>query len=59
MMDKIKAVQYGCGPVGCAVVRLASKRRNIEMVGAVDIDPNKVKLLIDILADISPKYNVK
>ena len=24
-----------------------------------DIDPNKVKLLIDILADISPKYNVK
>ena len=24
-----------------------------------DIDPDKVKLLIDILADISPKYNVK
>ena len=24
-----------------------------------DIDPDKVKMLIDILADISPKYNVK
>ena len=24
-----------------------------------DIKPEKVKMLIDILADISPKYNVK
>ena len=24
-----------------------------------DINPEKVKMLIDILADISPKYNVK
>ena len=24
-----------------------------------DINPDKVKMLIDILADISPKYNVK
>ena len=42
MTGKIKAVQFGCGPVGCAVARLANKRENIELVGAVDVDPSKV-----------------
>jgi len=41
MTEKIKAIQYGCGPVGCAVARLAHSRRNIELIGAVDIDPEK------------------
>ncbi|MFC1978855.1 dihydrodipicolinate reductase [Chloroflexota bacterium] len=42
MTEKIKAIQYGCGPVGCAVAKLANKRQNIELVGAVDVDPDKV-----------------
>jgi 4-hydroxy-tetrahydrodipicolinate reductase len=32
-----KAVQYGCGPIGCSVVRLASAKPNIEFVGAIDL----------------------
>ena len=39
---KIRAVQFGCGPIGCAVARLALQRADIELVGAVDIDKNKV-----------------
>lgn len=34
---RYKVVQYGCGPIGCSVVRLASTKPNIEIVGAIDI----------------------
>ncbi|HEX77563.1 MAG TPA: dihydrodipicolinate reductase [Dehalococcoidia bacterium] len=34
MTQKIRAIQYGCGPIGCAVARLAWQR-GIELVGAV------------------------
>jgi 4-hydroxy-tetrahydrodipicolinate reductase len=39
---KIRAVQFGCGPIGCAVAKLALQRPDIELVGAVDIDKNKL-----------------
>ena len=42
MTEKIKAIQFGCGHVGCAVAKLANKRQNIELIGAVDVDPAKV-----------------
>ncbi len=42
MAGKIKAIQYGCGPIGCRVAQLARERPTIEVVGAVDIDPEKV-----------------
>ncbi len=35
-MTKIRAVQYGCGPIGCGVVKLAAQQSNIEFVGAID-----------------------
>jgi hypothetical protein len=42
LSTKIRAVQFGCGPIGCAVARLAWQRPDIDIVGALDIDPNKV-----------------
>jgi len=39
---KFRAVQFGCGAIGCAVARLAWQRPDIELVGAVDIDKDKV-----------------
>jgi 4-hydroxy-tetrahydrodipicolinate reductase len=42
MNERIRAVQFGCGPIGCAVAKLALQRPNIELVGAVDIDPGKI-----------------
>ena len=42
MSTKFRAVQFGCGPIGCAVARLAWQRPDIELVGAVDIDKDKV-----------------
>ncbi len=42
MVEKIRVVQYGCGPIGCGAAAKTLERKNIEIVGAVDIDPNKV-----------------
>lgn len=31
-------VQYGCGVIGCGTVKLASRKRDIEIVGAIDLN---------------------
>lgn len=41
-MTKARVVQFGCGPIGCSVVRYACQRPDIEIVGAVDIDKKLV-----------------
>jgi 4-hydroxy-tetrahydrodipicolinate reductase len=41
MAGKIRVVQFGCGPIGGSVAKLASQRRDIEIVGAIDIDKEK------------------
>ena len=35
--NKIKAIQYGCGPIGLSVVKFASERSDIELLGAIDL----------------------
>ena len=41
-MKKVKAVQMGCGPIGCSVVKYAVQRTDIKFVGAIDVDKNLV-----------------
>ena len=40
-MKKIKVAQFGLGPIGIESLKLAGQKPWIEIVGAVDIDPNK------------------
>jgi hypothetical protein len=42
MTDVIRVIQYGLGPIGSATARLIAERENLELVGAVDIDPAKI-----------------
>ncbi|GIV57718.1 MAG: oxidoreductase [Rhodothermaceae bacterium] len=42
MTRPIRVLQYGLGPIGCAVARLAASRDGLALVGGVDIDPAKV-----------------
>lgn len=37
----IGVIQYGLGPIGAAIARLAASRGGLELVGGVDIDPHK------------------
>jgi 2,4-diaminopentanoate dehydrogenase len=38
---KIRAVQYGVGPIGASIVRLMREKQAIEICGAIDSDPAK------------------
>lgn len=40
MTERIRVLQYGLGPIGCALARLAAQRPGLELVGAVDIAPS-------------------
>ncbi|UCF10755.1 MAG: dihydrodipicolinate reductase [Candidatus Bipolaricaulota bacterium] len=38
----IRLIQYGLGPIGAATAALIRRRNGAELVGAIDIDPEKV-----------------
>jgi len=38
----IRTLHIGVGHMGAEIVRVATRRTNLEIVGAVDVDPNKV-----------------
>src|SRR5215471_19117680 len=38
---KIRAIQYGVGPIGASIVRLMHEKQAIEIIGAIDLDPAK------------------
>ncbi|HLH06252.1 MAG TPA: hypothetical protein VKW78_03355 [Terriglobales bacterium] len=41
MRKKIRAIQYGVGPIGASLVRLMRQKQAIEVIGAIDTDPAK------------------
>ncbi len=41
-MSRLRVVSFGLGPIGCEIARVASERANVEIIGAVDVAPNKV-----------------
>ena len=59
MTTKFRAIQFGCGPIGCAVARLAWQRSDIELVGAVDIDKDKVGRDLGEVMGIEKRLGVK
>ncbi|HDH09697.1 MAG TPA: dihydrodipicolinate reductase, partial [Chloroflexi bacterium] len=41
-MTEIGVIQYGLGPIGSELARLVVRRKGLELVGGLDIDPAKV-----------------
>lgn len=41
MKKKIRAVQYGVGPIGAAILRLMREKQAVEIIGAIDTDAAK------------------
>ncbi len=58
MVTKVKAVQFGCGPIGCSVVRYVCQRADIKLVGAVDIDESLIGRDLGEVAGIKNKLDV-
>ena len=57
-MKKVRVVQFGCGPIGCSVIRYARNRTDIEVVGAIDIDAGLVRRDLGEVAGIDDKLGV-
>lgn len=38
---KIRVVQYGVGPIGAGIIKLAREKQAVEVIGAIDLDPAK------------------
>lgn len=51
MSGTISVMQFGCGPIGCSIVRLAAQRASLSVCGAVDIAPALVGRGLGEVAD--------
>ena len=38
---KIRAIQYGVGPIGASIAKLMREKQAVEIIGAIDLDPAK------------------
>ncbi len=56
---KIRVVQVGLGPIGAAVAKQLLARRAFQIVGVVDIDPQKVGQDVGDALGIGRKLRVK
>ena len=42
MKKKIRAIQYGIGPIGASIAKLLREKDTVQIVGAIDNDPAKI-----------------
>lgn len=60
MKKKIRAIQYGIGPIGASIVKLLREKESIELVGAIDTDPSKIgRDLGEVVAASDAPWGVK
>lgn len=57
--SRIRVVQYGLGPIGLAAVRNILTRRDLELVGAIDIDPRKFQRDVADLSGLKQPSGVR
>jgi 2,4-diaminopentanoate dehydrogenase len=53
----VRVLHIGLGPIGTAAVRQIATRKGFTVVGAVDIDPDKVGKDVGAVADLNRKLN--
>jgi len=58
-MKKIRVIQYGVGPIGAGMVRLMLQKPELEIVGAIDVDPNKLGKDLGAVAGANREIGVK
>src|SRR5512135_2950838 len=59
MDKKIRVVQYGVGPIGAGIVRLMLQKPELQIVGAVDVDPEKAGKDLGRVAGVDRDLGVK
>lgn len=60
MKKKIRAIQYGIGPIGASIVKLLREKEAVDIVGAIDSDPAKIgKDLAEVVGASDGPWGVK
>ena len=59
MTEKVKVVQYGCGPIGLEVAKYIFQRPDIELVGAIDTDKSLQNRDIGDVAGLNNRTGIK
>lgn len=55
----IRVIHYGLGPIGIGVAKLVAKRTDMRIVGAIDVDPNKIGKDLGVLLGDGQTLGVK
>ncbi len=58
-MKKIRVIQYGVGPIGAGMVRLMLTKPELQIVGAIDVDPKKAGKDLGTVAGAGREIGVK
>jgi len=57
---KIRAIQYGIGPIGASILKLIREKEAMEIIGAIDNDPSKIgKDLGEVVGASDAPWGVK
>jgi 2,4-diaminopentanoate dehydrogenase len=57
---KIRAIQYGIGPIGASIIKLLREKESVDIVGAIDTDPAKIgKDLAEVVGASDGPWGVK
>jgi 2,4-diaminopentanoate dehydrogenase len=57
---KIRAIQYGIGPIGASIIKLLREKESVDIVGAIDTDPAKIgKDLAEVVGASDAPWGVK
>jgi 4-hydroxy-tetrahydrodipicolinate reductase len=58
-MPDIRVLHFGLGPIGAAILKQVSERRGFKVVGAVDVDPDKVGRDAGEVAGLSGRLGIR
>ncbi|MFQ5603645.1 MAG: dihydrodipicolinate reductase [bacterium] len=59
MVNQWKVVQFGLGPIGIEAAKLVMKKNNLQLVGGVDIAPEKVGRDLGELLNLNQNLNLQ
>jgi len=57
-MKSIRVIQYGLGPIGCNTARAIMEKKGLELVGAIDIAPDKAGKDLGEVLGLSDKLKI-
>lgn len=59
MDRRIRVIQFGLGPIGCATATQVMSRKGLELVAAIDIDPAKIGRDVGEVAGLEKEVGIR